>query len=138
MVIWYCIDASLCITVYGWAINELVVIRVLLIGCGDVALRTADLLRGRARLYGLTRRAEDVPKLRGHGVVPIVGDLDALRSLDRLRAALEIWQRYLDHPESAGDRKLDGRDVRRHDVLKSSVPPLKSSVPALPKIMKRR
>jgi len=51
--------------------------------------------------------------------------------LDRLRAELEIWQRYLDHPESAGDRKLDGRDVRRHDVLKSSVP-------ALPKIMKRR
>jgi hypothetical protein len=54
-------------------------------------------------------------------------DLD----LDRLRAELEIWQRYLDHPESAGDRELDGRDVRRHDVLKSSVP-------ALPKIMKRR
>ena len=54
-------------------------------------------------------------------------DLD----LDRLRAALEIWQRYLDHPESAGDSKLEGRDVRRHDILKSSVL-------ALPKIMKRR
>ena len=54
-------------------------------------------------------------------------DLD----LNRLRAELEIWQRYLDHPESAGERKLEGRDVRRHDVLKSSVP-------ALPKIMKRR
>ena len=51
--------------------------------------------------------------------------------LDRLRAQLEIWQRYLDHPESAGDRKLEGRDVRRHDVLKSSAP-------ALPKITKRR
>src|SRR3981189_3275939 len=61
-------------------------------------------------------------------------DLD----LNRLRAELEIWQRYLDHPESAGDRKLDGRDVRRHDVLKSSVLPLKSSVPALPKIMELR
>ena len=54
-------------------------------------------------------------------------DLD----LDRLRAQLEIWQRYLAHPESAGDRKLEGRDVRRHDVLNSSAP-------ALPKIMKRR
>jgi predicted metal-dependent hydrolase len=51
--------------------------------------------------------------------------------LDRLRAQLEIWQRYLDHPESAGDRKLDSGDVRRHDVLNSSAP-------ALPKIMKRR
>src|SRR6202163_1876627 len=39
-------------------------------------------------------------------------DLD----LDRLRAQLEIWQRYLDRPESAGDGKLDGRDGRRHDV----------------------
>ena len=62
-------------------------IRVLLIGCGDVALRTADLLRGRVRLYGLTRRAEDIPKLRQRGVVPIIGDLDSLKSLDRLRAA---------------------------------------------------
>jgi nucleoside-diphosphate-sugar epimerase len=63
------------------------VIRVLLIGCGDVALRTADLLRGKARLYGLTRRPDDIPKLRAHGIVPIVGDLDRLATLDRLRAA---------------------------------------------------
>lgn len=63
------------------------VIRVLLIGCGDVALRTADLLHPKVRLYGLTRRTEDVPKLRAHGVVPIIGDLDRLASLRRLRAA---------------------------------------------------
>jgi nucleoside-diphosphate-sugar epimerase len=63
------------------------VIRVLLIGCGDIALRTAGLLRGRVRLYGLTRRREDVPKLRQRGIVPIVGDLDHRLSLERLRAA---------------------------------------------------
>lgn len=62
-------------------------IRVLLIGCGDIALRTAELLRGRVRLYGLTRRPEDVPKLVQRGIVPIVGDLDRLHTLDRLRAA---------------------------------------------------
>jgi nucleoside-diphosphate-sugar epimerase len=61
------------------------VIRVLLIGCGDIALRTADLLRPKVRLYGLTRRAEDAPRLRAHGIVPIVGDLDRPASLDRLR-----------------------------------------------------
>lgn len=60
-------------------------IRVLLIGCGDVALRAASLLRGRARIFGLTRRADDVPKLRAHGVVPIVADLDDFASLRRLR-----------------------------------------------------
>jgi nucleoside-diphosphate-sugar epimerase len=63
------------------------VIRVLLIGCGDVALRTADLLRSRARLYGLTRRPDDVHRLRAHGIVPIIGDLDRLSTLSRLRAA---------------------------------------------------
>jgi nucleoside-diphosphate-sugar epimerase len=63
------------------------VIRVLLIGCGDIALRTADLLRSRARLYGLTRRPDDVPRLRAHGIVPIIGDLDRLSTLSRLRAA---------------------------------------------------
>jgi predicted metal-dependent hydrolase len=53
-------------------------------------------------------------------------DLD----LDRLRADLAFWRQHLDDCESAGERKLDGRDVRRHDVLKGSAP-------ALPKIMKR-
>ena len=59
-------------------------LRVLLIGCGDVALRAATLLRGRVRLSGLVRRAEDAPRLRAHGVTPIVGDLDDFRSLARL------------------------------------------------------
>jgi len=63
------------------------VIRVLLIGCGDIALRTADLLRGKVRLYGLTRRRDEIPKLRSHGIVPIIGDLDRYHSLERLRTA---------------------------------------------------
>ena len=62
-------------------------IRVLLIGCGDVALRTAALLRHRARLYGLIRRPDEIPKLRAHGIVPVVGDLDRLSTLRRLRSA---------------------------------------------------
>ena len=62
-------------------------IRILLIGCGDIALRTARLLHPKVRLYGLTRRVEDIAKLRAHGIVPIIGDLDRLASLDRLRTA---------------------------------------------------
>lgn len=58
-----------------------------MIGCGDVALRVALLLRGRVRLYGLTRRAADGPKLRAHGIVPLAGDLDDYASLGRLRTA---------------------------------------------------
>jgi nucleoside-diphosphate-sugar epimerase len=59
----------------------------LLIGCGDIALRTADLLSGKVRLYGLTRRHDEISKLRGRGIVPIIGDLDRYHSLDRLRTA---------------------------------------------------
>ena len=51
--------------------------------------------------------------------------------LDRLRAELEIWRRYLDHSERADEKKdekkFEARDIRRHDVLNSSAP-------ALPKI----
>jgi nucleoside-diphosphate-sugar epimerase len=63
------------------------VLRVLLIGCGDVALRAARLLRGRAHLSGLVRRADAIPKLRAHGIVPIVGDLDDFRTLARIAVA---------------------------------------------------
>ena len=82
------------------------VIRVLLIGCGDVALRTADLLRPRARLYGLTRRPEDATKLRQHGIVPIVGDLDQLSTLQRLRPAPFAVLHFAPPPS-------DGRDDPR-------------------------
>jgi predicted metal-dependent hydrolase len=54
-------------------------------------------------------------------------DLD----LDRLRAELAPWRQHLDESGRTGAKKLDGRDVRRHDVLNSSAP-------ALPKITRRR
>jgi nucleoside-diphosphate-sugar epimerase len=50
--------------------------RLLIIGCGDVALRALPQLRERYRIYGLTRNRDRVPLLREHGVVPIVGNLD--------------------------------------------------------------
>ena len=58
--------------------------RLLLVGCGDIALRVADLLRHRVRLVGLTRHRDDVRRLRSHGIVPLHGDLDDRRSLARL------------------------------------------------------
>lgn len=58
--------------------------RLLIIGCGDVALRALPQLRERYRIYGLTHDPQRVPLLRGQGVVPIVGDLDDPASLDGL------------------------------------------------------
>jgi predicted metal-dependent hydrolase len=54
-------------------------------------------------------------------------DLD----LDQLRAELAPWRQHLDNSKGAGAKKLDGRDVHRHDVLNRTAP-------ALPKIMLRR
>ncbi len=85
-------------------------LRVLLIGCGDVALRTADLLRPKARLYGLTRRPDDIPKLRAHGIIPIVGDLDSSPTLNRLRAAPFAVLHFAPPPP-------DGRDDPRTQRL---------------------
>lgn len=58
--------------------------RLLIIGCGDVALRAAPWLRKKFRLFGLTRSVENFTSLRSHGITPILGDLDAPGSLLRL------------------------------------------------------
>ena len=58
--------------------------RLLIIGCGDVALRALALLRERYRIYALTRNRDRMPVLRAHGVVPITGDLDDAASLSGL------------------------------------------------------
>jgi len=86
------------------------VIRVLLVGCGDVALRTARLLDSKVRLYGLTRRVDEVAKLRAHGIVPLIGDLDRLGSLDRLRAAPSAVLHFAPPPS-------EGRDDTRTQKL---------------------
>jgi nucleoside-diphosphate-sugar epimerase len=58
--------------------------RLLIIGCGDVALRAAPLLRKKFRLFGLTRSVEKFASLRRLGITPILGDLDTPTSLLRL------------------------------------------------------
>jgi nucleoside-diphosphate-sugar epimerase len=58
--------------------------RLLIVGCGDVALRAAPLLARRYRLYGLCHRPEQRPALRERGITPVSGDLDDLARLRRL------------------------------------------------------
>ena len=95
-------------------------IRILLIGCGDVALRTARLLHPKVRLYGLTRRVEDIVKLRAHGIVPVIGDLDRLASLDRLRAAPYAVLHFAPPPSEGRDdsrtRKLIAALTRARSI----------------------
>jgi nucleoside-diphosphate-sugar epimerase len=58
--------------------------RLLIIGCGDVALRMLPLLRGRYRVYALSHSPERFGLLRKLGVVPVRGDLDDPQSLDAI------------------------------------------------------
>ena len=57
---------------------------LLIVGCGDVGLRVAGLLRGRWRLLALTSTPGRREALRAAGVVPLAGDLDRPETLARL------------------------------------------------------
>jgi nucleoside-diphosphate-sugar epimerase len=57
---------------------------LLIVGCGDIGLRVARLLRGRWRLLGLSSSPARAGELRAAGVVPLPGNLDAPATLARL------------------------------------------------------
>jgi len=57
---------------------------LLIVGCGDIGLRVAALLRGRWRLIALTSSAARVDALRAAGVQPLVGNLDDPATLAHL------------------------------------------------------
>lgn len=88
--------------------------RLLIVGCGDIALRAAPLLARRYRLYGLVHRPEQRPALRARGITPIAGDLDRFASLRRLGGlAQDIL--HLAPPPAVGRR--DPRTARLLAVL---------------------
>jgi nucleoside-diphosphate-sugar epimerase len=57
---------------------------LLIVGCGDIGLRVARLLRGRWRLLALTSSPQRLAELRAAGIVPLPGNLDAPATLARL------------------------------------------------------
>lgn len=58
--------------------------RLLIVGCGDIALRLARMLGARYRVYALTRSPERLDLLRAAGIVPVPGNLDDAASLSRI------------------------------------------------------
>ena len=92
--------------------------RILIVGCGDVGLRTARALGSgqRAHLLALTSSAERVDGLRAAGITPLVGNLDDVRSLGRL-AGLATRVLHLAPPPS-GDGPTDRRDPRTRALVR--------------------
>ena len=80
--------------------------RVLLVGCGDVGLRVASRLAGRAQLIALTSSAGRVDQLRSHGIRPLTGNLDVPDSLRRLAG---VATRVLHLAPPPGDGWADPR-----------------------------
>ncbi len=58
--------------------------RVLIVGCGDVGVRAARILLPHCRVLALTSRPARADELRTMGLVPLVGNLDEARTLQRL------------------------------------------------------
>jgi nucleoside-diphosphate-sugar epimerase len=58
--------------------------RILIAGCGDIAMRVARLLGPDSHIYGLVRNPSYLDKLRAAGIIPLPGDLDNRHSLKRL------------------------------------------------------
>ena len=88
--------------------------RLLIVGCGDVGMRVARLLRGRWRLIGLTSSEVRVAELRAAGITPLVGDLDHAAGLARI-AGLADAVLHLAPPPSAG--RIDPRTAHLLQVL---------------------
>ena len=99
---------------------------LLIIGCGDIALRTAPLLGKNYRVLGLTRHAENFKKLRSCQIIPILGDLDQPTSLQRLSGIADIIL-HLAPPPNMGLKDTRTRHLlaalsRKHSSAKGRIP----------------
>ncbi len=77
---------------------------LLIVGCGDIGGRILARLAHRFRVVALTSSPDRVPQLRAAGAVPIVGNLDHRRSLDRLRAFRRRVMHLAPPPQTEGRR----------------------------------
>lgn len=85
--------------------------RVLVLGCGDIGLRTLAALTRTAQVTVLTQARDRLADLRARGVRPLLGDLDDAASLQRL-AGLATELMYLAPPPSADPGACSDARVR--------------------------
>ncbi|MGH8729335.1 MAG: SDR family oxidoreductase [Burkholderiales bacterium] len=85
--------------------------RLLIVGCGDIALRTLPLLESRYCVFGLSRNLEHAQKLRRRKITPLIGDLDAPKSLARL-AGIGEYVLHFCPPKASG-----AEDTRTRNLL---------------------
>jgi nucleoside-diphosphate-sugar epimerase len=99
---------------------------LLIIGCGDVALRTVPLLKTHYRILGLYRNADRADLLRANDVTPIYGNLDCPKSLKKL-AGIAHLVLHLAPPPNYGKR-----DTRTLHLLSALTKKKKTNPAILP------
>ncbi len=77
--------------------------KILIIGCGDIALRVAKLHAKRYQFFGLIRNEAHRQDLRLAGIRPIFGDLDQPRSLHKI-AGLADTVLHFAPPSASGEQ----------------------------------
>ncbi|HZP92376.1 MAG TPA: SDR family oxidoreductase [Burkholderiales bacterium] len=95
--------------------------RLLIVGCGDIGLRVARSVRGRWRIYALTRPESRLDALRALGILPVPGDLDRPDTLDRL-AGLAQDVLHFAPPPSGGLRDSRTANLLRALTRAGSLP----------------
>jgi nucleoside-diphosphate-sugar epimerase len=85
--------------------------RILIVGCGNIAMHVAPLLTRNYHLFGLARRKDRHASLRDAGITPVPGDLDNVRSLSRIAGMADIVLHFAP-PSSEGKT-----DVRTRHLL---------------------
>jgi nucleoside-diphosphate-sugar epimerase len=94
--------------------------RILIVGCGDIAMRTIRLLTGRYRVFALVRNPSRCDDLRHLGAQPLIGDLDDRGSLARIKGLADAVLHFAP-PPSAGD--VDTRTRNLLSVLSQGAKP---------------
>ena len=85
--------------------------RLLIIGCGDVALRAIPLLKKGYQVFALVRNPAYCARLRSLGVKPLLGDLDNRASLVRIAGLADAVLHFAPPPN------VGTQDIRTHNLL---------------------
>ncbi|MCX7255590.1 MAG: SDR family oxidoreductase [Polaromonas sp.] len=92
--------------------------RVLIVGCGDVGLRVADLLPPHIQRLALTSSPERVAALRQHQITPLQGNLDQPATLRRLAGLATRVVHLAPPPSHNPDWRSDPRTLALMRVLR--------------------
>jgi len=86
---------------------------MLIIGCGDIALRAIPWLTKHYRVFALVRNPANCANLRALGVTPLLGDLDNRSGLARISGIANVVLHFAP-PADSGD---GARDIRTRHLL---------------------